>query len=424
VTGASAAGGDPDDRRVVRPVTTTEFPAFTACVGTAFGRHLGGPWEERIRVDIGDRAVGTFEGERLVGTSGWFPVELTAPGGRPLPAAYVVAMAVLPTHRRRGLMAAMLRRQLDDIRAAGLPVAMLTASEGGIYARFGYGPATSRCHYELDKDVVRLAVAPAAPGAVRLIEPSEAAEVAPVLWDRARRARVGEVSLPPSFWPGHFEKDADGAAEQRRRFFVVYEVDGTVEGWADYQVVPDEPGARRTAVEVELLVTVSREAYGALMAYLLGIDLASVLRLHHRELDEPLGQLLTDPRQLRIVKCDDDVWLRPIDVREALAARRYPDIGPASLSILVHDALCGWNEGRYVLEVDGAGEATVVGPGPPGVGADLELGVGELGSVLLGGHRWTSLVRAGRLAEHRPGAAWRADALFAAEDAPFSTISL
>jgi predicted acetyltransferase len=50
---------------------------------------------------------------------------------------------VLPTHRRRGVLTAMMQRLLDDAVEHSEPLAILTASEGGIYGRFGFG-VTSR----------------------------------------------------------------------------------------------------------------------------------------------------------------------------------------------------------------------------------------------------------------------------------------
>jgi hypothetical protein len=45
--------------------------------------------------------------------------------------------------------------------------------------------------------------------------------------------------------------------------------------------------------------------------------------------------------------------------------------------------------------------------------------VTALGSAYLGGFSFRQMVRAGRIAEHRAGAAARADALFASDRAPW-----
>jgi hypothetical protein len=49
----------------------------------------------------------------------------------------------------------------------------------------------------------------------------------------------------------------------------------------------------------------------------------------------------------------------------------------------------------------------------------VRLDVAELGATFLGGVRFASLARAGRVAEARPGGLARADAMFAADPAPW-----
>ena len=71
---------------------------------------------------------GVWDGDRIVGGAGAFPFELTSPGGV-VDCAGVTVVGVLPTHRRRGILTAMMRAQLEDIRERGEPVAALWASE-------------------------------------------------------------------------------------------------------------------------------------------------------------------------------------------------------------------------------------------------------------------------------------------------------
>src|SRR5690348_16098260 len=81
---------------------------------------------------------------------------LTVPGGSAVPAAGVTMVGVAATHRRRGVLTSMMRRQLDDVRSWGEPLAVLTASEPAIYGRFGYGLATRRLAADIDTARVRL----------------------------------------------------------------------------------------------------------------------------------------------------------------------------------------------------------------------------------------------------------------------------
>src|SRR5439155_466467 len=94
--------------------------------------------ERFARVRPANGLHGPWADGRAVGGAGAFPFELTVPGGR-VPAAGVSVVGVLPTHRRRGILAALMRAQLDACHERGEPVTYLWATEDTIYGRFGYG---------------------------------------------------------------------------------------------------------------------------------------------------------------------------------------------------------------------------------------------------------------------------------------------
>src|SRR5262245_19148601 len=81
-----------------------------------------------------------LDGE-IVGGCASFPFELCVPGGT-VRAAGLTVVGVPPTHRRRGILRAMMRAHLDDVHRRGEPVGYLWASEDTIYGRFGYGLAS------------------------------------------------------------------------------------------------------------------------------------------------------------------------------------------------------------------------------------------------------------------------------------------
>ena len=114
-------------------------------------------WRELTETD---RSIGAWDGQACVGTAGAFSFRLTVPGGAAVPAAGVTMVSVAATHRRRGVLTSMMRRQLDDVRSWGEPLAVLTASEPVIYGRFGYGPATYAMNVDIDTTRVRLSVPP------------------------------------------------------------------------------------------------------------------------------------------------------------------------------------------------------------------------------------------------------------------------
>jgi len=111
----------------------------------AIGQYFGGMSEEQVeqfeRNLPHERMHAAFDGDQIVGGAGAFPFELSVPGGS-LPCAGVTVVGVHPTHRRRGVLRAMMDTQLRDVHERAEPIAALWASEETIYGRFGYGVAS------------------------------------------------------------------------------------------------------------------------------------------------------------------------------------------------------------------------------------------------------------------------------------------
>ena len=136
----------------VRPIEAHEIDAYAACQGAAFGSRYPAAEVETLTKDLPfDRTLAAFEGVDLVATAGSHKVSMTLPGLVRRDVAAVTDVSVAPTHRRRGLLTQLMRRQLDDLRRGHEALAVLYASEGGIYGRFGYGPATFGARYVVDK---------------------------------------------------------------------------------------------------------------------------------------------------------------------------------------------------------------------------------------------------------------------------------
>ena len=87
---------------------------------------------------------------RIVGASCEVPFTMTLPGGC-TEALGLTWVSVEITHRRRGILRALIERQLREAAARGVPVAVLTASEASIYGRFGFGVATRAATRVIDR---------------------------------------------------------------------------------------------------------------------------------------------------------------------------------------------------------------------------------------------------------------------------------
>lgn len=400
-----------------------ELETFVARGDAAFGlRHDQSELTRRSAGVEVDRCVAVIEGGEIVGTASVISLEVTLPGLTSARAAGVANVGVLPTHRRRGLLVQMMRHQLDEAHARGEPIALLTASEGGIYGRFGFGPATFQATYRIRRGgALRPEPASAAEGSLWLTEPSAAAGTLPEVFEDSRRARPGDVGRPPDWWEDLLADD-DRKPDGSGALFCVIRADpgGTVDGYALYRVDPRGAGDDGAAglVRVRELCAASRGAYSQLWAFLCDIDLTAALEAPGRPLDEPLRWLLADGRQLRLLSCEDHIWARLVDVGAALEARRFRTSG--SLLIEVTDAFCPWNSGTWRL--DGGPGGAEAGR-EDGTGPDLSMEARDLASAYLGGVRLSSLGRAGRVVEHRRGSMDLADAMFSSDPPPFCASS-
>jgi predicted acetyltransferase len=400
----------------LRPVTREELPAFTRTDLAAFGERPSDP--ARLELDWTglelDRTLAAFDGDEIVGTGRLFSFELTMPGGQLLPAAAVSWIAVLPTHRRRGILTAIKRTQLDDAAERGEPLAMLYASEGGIYRRFGYGIATSSIGVTVESRYSAF-LHPVPPGKVRLVEDDEARKVFPEIFDRVRRAQPGAVQRVDAWWPDQFFwRESD---ERGTRFHCAYESpEGALDGYASYRFDARWDNGPQGTLHVHDLVTATPAARAVLWRYLLDVDLVETVKAWVVPIDEPLRWLLRESRRMQVTRMGESLWVRVLDAPAALAARTYAATGRVVFEVVDPFRPDGAAAGRFALDggPDGA-DARRTSEEP-----DLVLEVAELGGILLGGVHPTTLARAGLIEERTAGALAVADAMFAVEPLPFS----
>ncbi|MFH8799531.1 GNAT family N-acetyltransferase [Streptomyces sp. NPDC017936] len=401
------------DLRVLRP---EEWERWYDTLLRAFGG-VGEPDEERALwkgLTPCGRSVGAWDGDEVVGTAGAFDFRLTVPGGASVPAAGVTMVGVLATHRRRGLLTRMMRRQLDDVRSWGEPLAVLTASEGSIYGRFGYGAATFGLACEIDTSRVRLSV-PAGTDDVRLryADPADVLGLCEAVYARTVPGRPGMLARRPG-WErlGVLDPEsARGGASPLQ--CVVAERNGEAVGYARFRVRPEWTDTGHNGqVVLQDLAAVEPVAGAALWRFLFEIDLTTSLKVRGRPLDDAWQHLVSDLRRCRL-RVRDSLYVRLVDVGAALEARAYQ--APVDVVLEVEDAFCPWNSGRWRLSGDAKG-ATCARTGDA---ADLALSVRELGSAYLGGVSLSSLAAAGRVRELRSGALAEASVGFGSPVAPW-----
>jgi predicted acetyltransferase len=400
----------------VRTATADDFDALHDVVDIAFhGGSLDGR-RRRMRTLMGDRpGIVAVDGDRIVGTTATWSWDVTVPGGT-LPVSAVTIVTVLPTHRRRGILRAMMARATAEARERGEVLAGLWASEATIYGRFGFGPATwirdgralLRGGLPLQGDVAALPV--------RLLTADEAYPAVAAIFDRVRDRRPGLMSRDEPWWTVRLLADEpdDRAGASPLRVVVAGD-----EGYALYRVregATTGPVGAWTTVEVSEVVG-TPAAERALLAYLGSIDLADELVLAARPVDDPLTLATEDARAIVPGPTADALWLRVLDVPAAIAGRSWAaDVDLVLDVVHPEDELVA---GRWRLRgsAGGPGAVTAERTADP---ADLVLHARDLGSVYLGGVRTVALADAGAVVERTPGAASALDAALRVDRAPWT----
>jgi predicted acetyltransferase len=395
----------------IRTIAEDEFEECARSLELAFsGRPAPEDLARERLVAEMDRWLGAFEDGRIVGSAVAASYTITVPGGAQVAAAGVTAVGVQPTHRRRGINTVLMRAQLDAIHERGEAIAMLYASEGGIYGRYGYGLAAFLGEFKFQTGRSAFIRGYRPTGRVRLLEREEALSSMRPVYDEAQRRRPGMVALDDRWWKWlFFEHEKDEPS-----FFAVHDTDGVADAFAVYRVKhewPDSiPGLELT---VNRLIATTPPAYADIWRYLFDIDLVQSVNAWNRPVDEPLFLLMQEPRRLRF-RTSDGLYIRLVDVPAALEARGY--VGEGRLVMDVQDPFCPWNEGRYTLEVEGGAARCTRTEGEP----DIACSATDLGATYLGGVTFRQLHRAGRVDELHPGTLARADALFAGDLAPWN----
>ncbi len=388
----------------VRP--TTDLEEFVDAVGAIshyFGSERNLERAERFaKVLPRERMHAAFDGDRIVGGAGAFPFQLTVPGG-PIACAGVTVVGVLPTHRRRGVLTAMMRTQLDDVRNRGEPIAALWASEEVIYRRYGYGLASFVGEIELASGYSGLREGPDPSASSRLITLDEAKSLIPPVYDRVRASTPGMFERTQPWWD---LRNLDDPPDRRQgggvKNALLLELGGKPAGYALYRLYPKfEQGSAAGHLEVIEAVADGPVATRELWRVLLDMDWKASVKAFLLPIDHPLQHQLSYPRRMRM-RIGDGLWVRLVDVGAALSARAFGSEGPVVFEVA--DSFLPENAGRWRL-AGGTAERTEDDP-------DLALDVGELGSTYLGGFTFAELVRAGVVRELKEGGAARADAVF------------
>jgi predicted acetyltransferase len=331
-------------------------------------------------------------------------------GGRSVPMTGVAMVATSPEHRGLGAASAMLNSVMHELHAAGVPISSLYPATVPLYRRAGYELAGSRSEIRLRLREMNLSDHEME---LRRITPGDRPELETL--HRARGVRMpGNIDRSDFFW-----KRIEAPRGERAMGYAAVNEQGRIEGHVYFLFKPS--AASHYMLQLSDFIGSTPRAARRLLSFL----------QDHRSLaDEAVffgdgndSLLLLMPERTYQVKLCDHWMLRIVDVGAALTARGWPAHGGPGVEVHldVEDNVLNDNNGRYILEVDGAGAANV----STGGNGDLKIDIRGLASLYAGFASPRDLLAAGHLTipphvKHPESALNRATMLFAG---PMPTMS-
>jgi predicted acetyltransferase len=373
----------------IRAIQPDEFEAMRRTMGLVFGFDPPEGDGRFLRLLPLDRTRCGFDGGTMISTSGAFDLEMTVPGGQ-VACGGTTAVAVLPTHRRQGVLREMMRAHLADVKEHGEPIAALWASDSAIYGRFGYGCASICYDIEVEPQHATSNRLAPEPGPSRLIDRKEALEIVPPLYDRLRTRIPGFFARTPEWWEDRsFREDgaSDGGTALR---YAVVDGDEGISGFASYRTKAHwDEGHGSGKVTVYDLFAETPEAWAGIWSLVANQDLVARAVGSLRPPWDPIFDFLGGTRRARAFRYDA-LWVRLMDVVGALVARSYS--APLDVVLGVEDPL-GDATGTYRLRADADGAECAPTTDEPVVLLDLE----DLSAGYMGRPHFRQWARAGRL---------------------------
>lgn len=388
-----------------------ELAEYARIVSYVFASNDG--MDEELETTQPDWTMCGFVDGKMAATMGTFPFTVRF-NGVGVPMGGVTAVGTLPQHRRKGLLRHIMTNGLATCRERGQNIAILWASMGAIYQRFGYGLATASVRYSFDPRFAALQQPHEAPGTVELLTVEAAMPVIKPLYVEYATPRNLLIHRSMPLWQA-------STLRPRKKGEPVYvavyrNAAGVPRGYTVYVTYEERGpnGGESQTLEVKDFVPLDIEAYQALWEFIRRHDLVGKVEMHNVPEDDIAPSILLEPRNLHRTT-NDGIWMRVVDAEKALAQRPYGDRGVLRIQV-ERDEMCPWNEGTFVLDTDGP-NATVAVKDAPG---EIVVTPQGLASLVSGYRSATYLARAGRITASSEEVLRLADRLFATNYAPYT----
>lgn len=338
-----------------------------------------------------------FDSEHPVGTFVEYDKTINAGGAEPLQARLITGVTVNPSFRRRGILKHMMTSRLARAVEDGLAIAALTVSEGGIYGRFGFGPATRLKGVQINASASGDGFALRSPqvGKVLTVDPSKTKDVLKDVFAQFHAGTRGSVDRQATYWEtGTARWDPDNITSWDRKVRAAVHVreDGSIGGYVVFSFAgwDHEPSTMR----IRDLIAVDATSRIELLRHLAGMDLVErIVAPNGSPVSDPLQHALVNPRAVKTTSLGDVLWIRVLNPVTALESRAWNADG--EFSIAIDDSL-GIAAGVFTVSVSG-GVAQVTSTDSATAPQHFSLDVAALGALYLGDVSVVTLRDAGRI---------------------------
>lgn len=254
---------------------------------------------------------------------------------------FITDVTVQASHRRRGLMNALMTTDLAEARERGDVFAVLTATDARLYGRFGFGVTANARRLEIESGP-KFRLRTEAVGHSVFADPANIAELRQKIFTTFHTHQFWSVGRADHYWTSGFDWYAQRAIPQRGA--VHFNEHGEPDATLVFVVKED-------SLHIEDLVGTSTGAEIELLRLLAhGEGHETIVWPSCHDPRHPLPWALEDSRVVRTTKEFDTVWVRVLDVARALEMRQFDSDGSLTLEIRDKQDFCN---GTYLITVEG-----------------------------------------------------------------------
>lgn len=253
---------------------------------------------------------------------------------------FITDVTVQASHRRRGLMNALMSTDLAEARERGDVFAVLTATDARLYGRFGFGVTATARRLEIESGPkFQLRTEPV--GHSVFADPSRIIELRREIFEKFHAQQFWSVGRANHYWTANFDWDTQQPVSHRGA--VHFDEHGEPDATLVFAVEKDslqilDLVGTSTGAEIELL---------RLLAHGEGHEKIVWGRCHDPR--HPLPWALEDSRVVNTTKESDTVWVRVLNVARALELRAFDQDGSITLDIRDRQDFC---TGTYRIDVE------------------------------------------------------------------------